>query len=144
MLDECGNWILNLQLYLLSFERKLSYFLRPSWQLGMSRGTRGTRSPRTPAFFPRPVPRWLEFRTPSLPPSPPLFPEFPRKVTILTMFLIFSALTFIQPMMSIQLLIEIAFKKKFFNARKIITFRYQIYLWFDRLGFIFIGILFKV
>ena len=32
MLDECGNLNLNLQLYLLCFEIKLSYFLRPSWQ----------------------------------------------------------------------------------------------------------------
>ena len=31
MLGECGNWNLDLQLYLLCFKRTLSYCLRPSW-----------------------------------------------------------------------------------------------------------------
>ena len=49
-------------------------------RLGMPRGTRGTRSLRSPAVFPRSVPRWLEFSTPSP------FPEFPCKVNILKFF----------------------------------------------------------
>ena len=57
-------------------------------QVGMPWGTRGTRSLRSLAVFPRPIPQSLEFSTPSLPPSPPLFFEFPQKATILTIFLI--------------------------------------------------------
>ena len=31
----------------------------------MPRGTKRIRSPRSPAFFPRPIPQWLEFKSPS-------------------------------------------------------------------------------
>ena len=58
-------------------------------QLGMPRGTQETRSLRSPELFPCPVTRWLEFRNLSPRQSQPLFPEFTRKATILTIFFIF-------------------------------------------------------
>ena len=50
--------------------------------LGMPRGTQGTRSLRSLAIFPHPVPRWLEFSAL----SQPLLPEFPGKASFLTFF----------------------------------------------------------
>ena len=58
-------------------------------QLGMPRGTQEFRSLRSLELFPCPVTRWLEFRNLSPPQSLPLFPEFPWKATILTIFYIF-------------------------------------------------------
>ena len=52
-------------------------------------GNPGNPFSEVPGHFSRPVPRWLESSTPSPPPSPSLFSEFPRKATILTIFLIF-------------------------------------------------------
>ena len=68
-------WIIGLKK---DWSPKQHYFFLV-FHLGMPRGTRGTRSLRSPAIFPRPVPRWLEFSTPSPPPSPATIPRVSPK-----------------------------------------------------------------
>ena len=47
-------------------------------QLGLSRGTRGTRSPSYPTHFHSPIPRGMNFGSPRFPDSPPIIPRFPE------------------------------------------------------------------
>ena len=47
-------------------------------QIGLSRGTRGTRSPGSPTHFYSPIPRGMNFGSPRFPDSPPIIPRFPE------------------------------------------------------------------
>ena len=47
-------------------------------QIGLSRGTRGTRSPSYPTHFHSPIPRGMNFGSPRFPDSPPIIPRFPE------------------------------------------------------------------
>ena len=46
--------------------------------VGLSRGTRGTRSPSYPTHFHSPIPRGMNFGSPRFPDSPPIIPRFPE------------------------------------------------------------------
>ena len=59
-------------------------------QLGIPRGTQGTNSLRFLAVFQPPFPGEKNLAPSTCPPSPGLFPEFPRKGTIFSILFIFK------------------------------------------------------
>ena len=48
--------------------------------IGLSRGTRGTRSPGNPTHFHSPIPRGMNFGSPRFPDSPAIIPRLPDRV----------------------------------------------------------------